>query len=120
LHGEHENSARARVSKARNHIPLVVELSIKCVVDTIREQLRYYLSLCARYTHLAEELFKGEKEYISKVAKNEIDICALVDAGFEYVCDYEGPKSSENANIELNISRLNPHQNQHSGAGDGV
>jgi integrase len=44
------------------------------------------------YTHLAEELFKGEQEYISKVARNEKDICALVDAGFEYVCDYQGHK----------------------------
>jgi hypothetical protein len=39
------------------------------------------------YTHIAEELFKGEQEFISKVAKNEKDICALVDAGFDYVCD---------------------------------
>jgi hypothetical protein len=35
------------------------------------------------YTHLAEELFKGEEEYVSKVANSEKDICALVDAGFE-------------------------------------
>jgi hypothetical protein len=46
------------------------------------------------YTHPAEEPFKGEQEYLSKVAKNEKDICALVDAGFEYVCDYEGHKVS--------------------------
>ena len=44
------------------------------------------------YTHLAEELFKGEQEYVSKVAKTEKDICALVDAGFEYVCDYNSDK----------------------------
>jgi integrase len=44
------------------------------------------------YTHLAEELFKGEEEYVSKVAKNEKDVCTLVDAGFEYVCDFNGDK----------------------------
>jgi hypothetical protein len=40
------------------------------------------------YVHLAEELFKGEQEYVSKVAKNTADTCALVEAGFEYVCDF--------------------------------
>jgi hypothetical protein len=44
------------------------------------------------YTHLAEELFKGENEYVSKVAKNEKDVCTLIDAGFEYVCDFEEHK----------------------------
>jgi integrase len=44
------------------------------------------------YVHLAEELFKDQQEYISKVAKNTLDACALVDAGFEYVCDFEGAK----------------------------
>jgi hypothetical protein len=44
------------------------------------------------YTHLAEELFKNEQEYISKAAKNERKICALVDAGFEYVCDSDNHK----------------------------
>jgi hypothetical protein len=41
---------------------------------------------------IAEELFKGEDEYVSKVAKSERDICALVDAGFEYVCDFNEHK----------------------------
>jgi hypothetical protein len=44
------------------------------------------------YTHLAEELFKGEDEYVSKVANNEKDICALVDTGLEYVCDFSDHK----------------------------
>lgn len=44
------------------------------------------------YVHLAEELFKDQQEYVSKVAKNTVDACALVDAGFEYVCDFEGAK----------------------------
>ena len=44
------------------------------------------------YTHLAEELFKGQDEYVSKVAKTERDACALIDAGFEYVCDFNGDK----------------------------
>lgn len=33
-----------------------------------------------------------EQEYVSKVARTEKDICALVDAGFEYVCDYNDGK----------------------------
>ena len=37
-----------------------------------------------RYITLADELFKGQQEYVSKVAKNVKDACVLVDAGFEY------------------------------------
>jgi len=37
------------------------------------------------YITLAKELFKGQQEYVSKVAKNIKESCALVDAGFEYV-----------------------------------
>jgi integrase len=44
------------------------------------------------YVQLAEELFKDQQEYVSKVAKTETDVCALIDAGFDYVCDYEGHK----------------------------
>lgn len=40
------------------------------------------------YAQLAEELFKDQQVYVSKVAKTETDVCALIDAGFEYVCDY--------------------------------
>ena len=38
-----------------------------------------------RYITLAEELFKDQQEYVSKVAKNVREACALVDAGFEYM-----------------------------------
>jgi len=44
------------------------------------------------YVQLVEELFKYQQEYVSKVAKTETDVYTLVDAGFDYVCDYEGPK----------------------------
>jgi integrase len=44
------------------------------------------------YTHLAEELFKSEHEYVSKVAKTEKEACALVDAGFDFVCDFNEHK----------------------------
>jgi integrase len=40
------------------------------------------------YVQFAEELFRDQQEYISKVAKNEKDALALVEAGFEYVCDF--------------------------------
>jgi hypothetical protein len=32
--------------------------------------------------------FKDQQEYVSKVAKKEADACALIEAGFEYVCDF--------------------------------
>ncbi|MEM2889409.1 MAG: hypothetical protein QXM52_02980 [Candidatus Bathyarchaeia archaeon] len=42
------------------------------------------------YVQLAKELFKDQQEYISKVAKNETEACALIEAGFEYVTgEYE-------------------------------
>lgn len=44
------------------------------------------------YVQLAEELFRDQQEYISKVAKSEVDACALVDAGFDYVCDFDNAK----------------------------
>jgi len=37
------------------------------------------------YITLAEELFKDQQEYVSKVARNVKDACAFVDAGFEFV-----------------------------------
>ena len=42
---------------------------------------------------LEEALFQGECEYVSKVAKTEKEICALVEAGFEYVTEFEGAKT---------------------------
>lgn len=44
------------------------------------------------YVQLEEALFQGETSYISKVAKTEKDICSLVEAGFEYVTEFEGLK----------------------------
>jgi hypothetical protein len=44
------------------------------------------------YVQLAEELFRDQQEYISKVAKTEVDACALMDAGFDYVCDFDNAK----------------------------
>jgi hypothetical protein len=44
------------------------------------------------YVHLAEELFKGEQEYVPRVARSQKEACALIDAGFEFVCDYDGHK----------------------------
>jgi hypothetical protein len=44
------------------------------------------------YMHLEEALFRGETNYISKVAKTEKEICSLVEAGFEYVTEFEGAK----------------------------
>ena len=45
-----------------------------------------------KYIQLAKELFKDQVEYISKVAKTEGEACALIDAGFDFVCDFNGNK----------------------------
>ncbi len=42
--------------------------------------------------HLAEELFKGETEYIAKVAKTEKEALSLIEAGFDYMTDFDGHK----------------------------
>ncbi len=44
------------------------------------------------YIQLEEALFQGEQDYVSKVAKTEKDICALIELGFEYVAEFEGAK----------------------------
>jgi len=44
------------------------------------------------YVQLANEMFKDQQEYISKVARNLKETCTLVEAGFEYVCDLDGVK----------------------------
>jgi len=44
------------------------------------------------YIQLEEALFQGETSYISKVAKTEKEICSLVEAGFEYVTEFQGAK----------------------------
>jgi integrase len=44
------------------------------------------------YKQLAEELFKGEIEYVSRVAKSEGEACLLMEAGFDFVCDFNGNK----------------------------
>jgi integrase len=41
------------------------------------------------YTQLIN--FKDD-EYTAKVAKNEKEICELIESGFEYVCDYNNFK----------------------------
>jgi len=41
------------------------------------------------YTHLVN--FK-DNEYTAKVAHSEQEVCQLIEAGFEYVCDYQGNK----------------------------
>jgi len=39
-----------------------------------------------------EHLLEGEQDYVSKVAKTEKYICTLIEAGFEYVTDFEGAR----------------------------
>ena len=44
------------------------------------------------YVQLEEALFQGETNYISKVAKTEKEICNLIEAGFEYVTEFQETK----------------------------
>jgi integrase len=44
------------------------------------------------YIQLEEALFKDEIDYISKVAKTEAEACVLIEAGFDFVCDFDGHK----------------------------
>ena len=44
------------------------------------------------YIQIERELFKHEKQYVSRVAHNIEEACSLIEAGFEYVCDYNGLK----------------------------
>jgi hypothetical protein len=44
------------------------------------------------YIQLEEALFQGEQDFTSKVAKTEKEVCDLIEAGFEYVTDFEGAK----------------------------
>jgi len=39
------------------------------------------------YTHLVN--FK-EDDFVAKVAHSEKEVCKLIEAGYEYVCDYKG------------------------------
>ncbi len=54
---------------------------------------RYSLLLSSLRSNKVEEvLFQDETNYISKVAKTEKEICSLIEAGFEYVTEFEGLK----------------------------
>jgi len=44
------------------------------------------------FVQLEDALFQGETEWISKVAKTEKEICALIESGFEYITDFEDGK----------------------------
>ena len=61
-------------------------LYVKQVLDHKRIENRL------KYIQLAEELFKGEIEYVSRVAKSEREACLLMEAGFDFVCDFNGNK----------------------------
>ena len=44
------------------------------------------------YVQLDHALFQGEVDYIAKVAKTAQEVLALMEAGFDYVTDFEGAK----------------------------
>lgn len=44
------------------------------------------------YIQLEEALFQDQVDFISKVAKTEAEACVLIEAGFDFVCDFDGHK----------------------------
>ena len=47
-----------------------------------------------RYIQLSKVLFKNEdKEYICKVASTIEEAKALIEVGFEYICEFDGIKA---------------------------
>jgi len=44
------------------------------------------------YIHLAEQLYKGEQQYIVKVARSQKDAISLIAAGFDFHVDWNGHK----------------------------
>jgi len=42
---------------------------------------------------------RGEQDYISKVAKTEKEICALIEQGFEYITEFEGARIFRKAKL---------------------
>jgi integrase len=44
------------------------------------------------YIQLEEALFADQIDFVSKVAKTEKEACELIEAGFEFVCDFDGHK----------------------------
>jgi integrase len=44
------------------------------------------------YIQLEIALFADQIDFVSKVAKKEKEACEIIEAGFEFVCDFEGHK----------------------------
>jgi hypothetical protein len=38
------------------------------------------------------ELSQDQIDFISKIAKTEAETCLLIEAGFDFVCDFDGHK----------------------------
>jgi hypothetical protein len=75
----------------RNDFSKARELPAKTIVVPIQKERALLLWLLAAliYTHLVN--FKDE-DYTAKVAHPEQEVCQLIEAGFEFVCDYEDTK----------------------------
>jgi len=44
------------------------------------------------YIQLEQALFKGDMEYVCKVARSVKEAKMLIEAGFEFVCKFNGAK----------------------------
>jgi integrase len=44
------------------------------------------------YIQLEEALFQDQTDFVSKVAKTETEACVLIEAGFDFICDFDGHK----------------------------
>ena len=44
------------------------------------------------YIQLEQALFKGDTEYVCRVARTVKEAKKLIEAGFEFVCEFNGAK----------------------------
>ena len=64
----------------------------KDVLSDATARTQKYRQHTLLYVQLEEAVFDGECEYISKIAKSEQEICSLIEAGFEYITEFNGAK----------------------------
>jgi len=84
-----------RLYDLRHYHGTITYLKTKDIVFTQRKMGHRSIKNTLKYIHLVN--FK-EDDWISRVARTLNEACHLIEAGFEYVTEMDGVKTSENAN----------------------
>ena len=90
--GKHNPEVEKDLKKKSENQAVNDYFSVKALEKKRNEIISQLDNKDDRKVIVEEALFQGEREYTSKVAKTQREICSLVDAGFEYVTDFEGAK----------------------------